>query len=294
MRFYCFSRIPFISHKDSSSSPSSLVPHRPRSAFMLPSVLVVTLLSPAVALLRPTTNPRAPMAALQVFPTPPPADSPERENRNARMATLLSRLIEAPDSAPEILRASNAMLLAPFRGSAEPDSVYGEGSVAEKLRKYTAAMDERITRATDGQAHALRLMRDHVVAELLGDGDDDLDTILRLRGGSAVRSRLHQGLDAVCDTADVVLHEARRLAPRSRLRPLPTTTDAVLAGGCAGFMCGKVFIGDPKLMALVGASAFAYTRHNPDQVPPRACAIVGRACDWASRLRRAVVEALQG
>ena len=273
---------------------------------------------------------RASSVTLQLFPSAPPPDSPElNDRRNAKMATLLGALIDDPESAKELLRESDSLLLAPFRaGSAPAGSVYGTGSAQEKLAKYEEAMNERIERASSSgplgqrQAAALRRMRDYVVAELAeesaeeddGYDGDDLDPLIRFRGGNTLRLRgggrfgrapwrstVHEGVDAILDgteAASKTLSKGLRdLEPTLRRtlrsldpRPMPTMGDAAVAGAAAGFLCGAVLVGDPRVMAVAGAAGFAYTHRYPEKVPSRVCAVVDRCSDEVAKLRRGIVE----
>mmetsp|Transcript_243 Transcript_243/g.759 ORF Transcript_243/g.759 Transcript_243/m.759 type:complete len:150 (+) Transcript_243:31-480(+) len=104
--------------------------------------------------------------------------------------------------------------------------------------------------------------------------------LTRLRGGSASPALLSPERRRLIDD---VLRETERSAAtlRQRLRPLggPTPADAAAAGAALGFCFGKVLIGDPKLLALVGAASFAYAQRHPGST----CRLLG--AEWGSRLK---------
>ena len=105
----------------------------------------------------------------------PPSAPAAPDSRSARMARLLENLVECDGGAEEqriLLRAATPLLLEPIVGLAsEPDSVYGDGPIGERLERYREAIDARIAKARGSSsergraaAAALELMRDHVLA----------------------------------------------------------------------------------------------------------------------------------
>ena len=120
---------------------------------------------------------RGSSAHMQLFPESamPPSAPAGPDSRSARMARLLENLVECDGGAEEqriLLRAATPLLLEPIVGlTSEPDSVYGDGPVGERLERYREAIDARIAKARGSSsergraaAAALELMRDHVLA----------------------------------------------------------------------------------------------------------------------------------
>jgi hypothetical protein len=223
-----------------------------------------------------------------------PRSTPDRP---AQMAKLLGDLVDAIDGGADrdvskrILGDATAMLLQPFFGVPEPDSIYGtpESSLEERLTAYKESMQERITRARkaggETQAEALEMICDHVIENLPSD------PLLRLRGGGS-GSKPTLSADTVRKDLDSFLVQAERglASVRKSIKPhtAPTTLDAAVAGAVCGFSCGRILIGDPTLLALVGASAFSYAHHYPSRANPRLLSISRRFAELAHEARGAL------
>lgn len=88
-------------------------------------------------------------------------------------------------------------------------------------------------------------------------------------------TRAYSVLDAALDQAFVGLEAARTGLQRAqsgefegRLSPHPRFVgDAALAGCAAGFACGSILVGSPKLLAVCGAVSFSYAARCPERVP---------------------------
>ena len=74
----------------------------------------------------------------------------------------------------------------------------------------------------------------------------------------------------------------KQLKPKARK---PTTADAIAAGAAVGFVCGKVVIGDPKLLAMAGAASFAYAHCNPEKSDKRLRAVSNRVAELVHEAR---------
>ena len=239
------------------------------------------------------------------------------------MATLLGAMIENPENSPALLEEAASMLLQPFEGIPEEGSIYGDATstLEEKAEKYEAAMSERIARARTGgseaQAAALESMLTFVLDELgfeqtpdddavsggdeiaskmaaalASEDDGDLDELMRLRGGrrggggaSALLDdpELRQSLDNVPRATEKGASQLRK-----NLKPLfggPTATDYAFSGAFVGFATGKILIGDPKLLAVAGASAFAYSHRWPEKTDRRLRAFARRAAELTHEAR---------
>ncbi|KAL3902489.1 MAG: hypothetical protein SGPRY_012049, partial [Prymnesium sp.] len=183
-------------------------------------------------------------------------------NRHSQMTALLSDLVNNPAAADSLLRERSALLLAPFQGTPAPDSIYGSGSLEDRLARYVAVMDERIDKAASSggrgseQAAALKAMRDYVVSQLspsddLGEEEaaGSLDAITRLRGGnSGLRGRLHAGVDALFDGYDKATTSLGSLPAQSGAkRQIPTLGDVALAGILTEYRL------EPVLLPIVAA-----------------------------------------
>lgn len=224
------------------------------------------------------------------------------QSRSAQMTRLLSKLIDSPADAPSLLREAEPMLLAPFIGVPEEGSVYGdeESLLEDKVEAYEATMSARIDSAAPAQAAALESMLVFVLDSLgfertADEEESDIDGLsdaMRLRGGGKAKGGGGFQIDdpQVRDAIDSVLRETERGAKalRKKIKPLivgPTMTDAVFAGAAAGFATGKILFGDPKLLAMAGAAAFAYAHSNPENCP-RYLRTASRRCSELTREAR--------
>lgn len=64
--------------------------------------------------------------------------------------------------------------------------------------------------------------------------------------------------------ADRSATEARAL--RRALAHKPSLYDAAAAGALGGWLCGRIIIGDPRIMAIAGSSVCVYAAHRqPDR-----------------------------
>ena len=66
-----------------------------------------------------------------------------------------------------------------------------------------------------------------------------------------------------------------------------TVFDAMFAGAASGYLCGKLLIGDPALLALAGCMSFGFAKEFPEckWLPPRFVRTSRRAAGAVARLR---------
>ena len=259
-----------------------------------------------------------------LFPTgaETPKASTGPQSRNAQMAALLSALIESPEQTRSLLREARTLLLAPFEGVPEDGSIYGDAAstLDERVARYEAAMSDRVAKARRSgslaQSAALESMLDFVLDELgfereatddeeesggaegvaaklaaaMASDEAAAEELMRLRGGGARGGGSFLDDPAVRRNVDSVLRatEAGASELRRSLRPLlrqPTATDATAAGACVGYATGKIFFGDPKLLALCGACAFAYAHTYPEKTDARLLSVASRCSELMHEAR---------
>jgi len=106
---------------------------------------------------------------------PERASRAQPADRSKQMVELMMALMERPpDEADGLLRSAADMLLEPFTASTlEPDSVLAavgpDAPVADKLRAYREAMDERVASISPRKpaaGRALAAIRDFVTSRL--------------------------------------------------------------------------------------------------------------------------------
>ena len=105
------------------------------------------------------------------------------------------------------------------------------------------------------------------------------------------------GLDGALGKAESGLGSLRRQLGRAqddlgdvdqavRPRPAGRTGDAALSGCALGLACGWIVVGDPKLLAVVGAASFAYVHRNP-ACSPRMAGFVESGAVLSRKMRHA-------
>ena len=142
-------------------------------------------------------------------------------------------------------------------------------------------------------------------ARAAAPGLSRIDTTLTAQVDGVLDSALGKGglLDRALGVAETGIANLRTRVREESLpsrRGTPVTFDAALAGCVAGFLCGKVVVGDPAFMAVAGAvgSAAATRWPEPDGRGRRTVGsvVVGSAYQGArsmTRLRLAAAAAWQ-
>lgn len=89
-------------------------------------------------------------------------------------------------------------------------------------------------------------------------------TLASARKGELRPGGVDRFLSSAERAADRSATEARAL--RRALAHKPSLYDAAAAGALGGWLCGRIIIGDPRIMAIAGSSACVYAAHRqPDR-----------------------------